>query len=93
MITSSRIAGIISAVSSLLVIYVIMRSSRSSSSLPTKTYHRIMFGMSLANIIASIAAAFSYSQMLQNEDDENPIWLEETFSCNARATSMYFGMV
>jgi hypothetical protein len=50
-----RFTGSLSAVSSALIIYVILRSEARLSSI----YHRIMFGMSLADICGSIAMALT----------------------------------
>ena len=50
-----RISGTISAISSLLIVYIIARSSQRLSTV----YHRIMFGMSISNIIGSTAMALS----------------------------------
>ena len=50
-----RVTGSISTISSLLIIVVIFRSSVKLSSI----YHRIMFGMSIGDILASIAMALT----------------------------------
>mmetsp|Transcript_17849 Transcript_17849/g.20337 ORF Transcript_17849/g.20337 Transcript_17849/m.20337 type:complete len:472 (-) Transcript_17849:278-1693(-) len=50
-----RITGSISATASSLIIYLILRSDKKLSSI----YHRIMFGMSSADILGSVAIAFT----------------------------------
>jgi len=50
-----RITGSISATASSLIIYLILRSDKKLSSI----YHRIMFGMSCADILSSVAIALT----------------------------------
>jgi len=54
-----RITGSISVLASALIIYVIFRSSDGLSSI----YHRIMLGMSFADILGSMAVAFTHLPM------------------------------
>jgi len=64
-----RITGSISATASSLIIYLILRSDFGLSSI----YHRIMFGMSCADIISSIAMALASLPMPNDfpcEDDD-----------------------
>lgn len=63
-----RISGSISAVSSSLIIYLIFRSKAKL----TTIYHRIMFGMSVADVMASTAMALTTLPMPTNDD---PIWV------------------
>ena len=64
-----RITGSISAVSSSLIIYLIYRSKPKLSTI----YHRIMFCMSVADIMASTAMALATLPMPRNDD---PYWTE-----------------
>jgi len=64
-ITIPRITGTISAVSSSLIIFVILRSSLKVST----TYHRIMIAISLNDIITSIAIALTTLPMPKPGDD------------------------
>jgi hypothetical protein len=70
--TVPKITGSISAVSSSLIIYLIYRSKPKLSTI----YHRIMLGMSVADIMASTAMALTTLPMPGNDD---PYWAE-TFS-------------
>ena len=70
--TVPKITGSISAVSSSLIIYLIYRSKPKLSTI----YHRIMLGMSVADIMASTAMALTTLPMPRNDD---PYWAE-TFS-------------
>ena len=65
--TVPRITGSISAVSSSLIIYLIYRSKPKL----TTIYHRIMFCMSVADIMASTAMALTTLPMPRNDD---PYW-------------------
>jgi len=67
--TVPKITGSISAVSSSLIIYLIYRSKPKLSTI----YHRIMFGMSVADIMASTAMALTTLPMPRNDD---PYWAE-----------------
>jgi len=82
--------GSLSAVLSLLVIYIIFRSTGGSSAVSSSsTYHRVMFGMSLANILVSISVASANSTIPVLHDDT----YIENLACDAHAMSMYFGML
>jgi len=65
-----RITGSISAVSSFLIIYLVFRSEAKLNTI----YHRIMFGMSVADILSSIAMALTTLPMPKNDD---PWWTED----------------
>ena len=54
-----RISGSLSAISSILIILLVARSSTGFSS----TYHRIMVGMSIADVCSSTAIAFTHLLM------------------------------
>ena len=54
-----RIMGSISALSSMVIIYVIFKAMTKLKS----TYHRIMFGMSIGDIIASIGMSLTHLPM------------------------------
>ena len=62
-----RISGSISAISSSTIIFLIFRSQPRLSTI----YHRIMFGMSIADIMASTAMALTTLPMPRNDD---PVW-------------------
>ena len=70
--TVPRITGSISAVSSSLIIYLIYRSKPKLSTI----YHRIMFCMSVADIMASTAMALTTLPMPRNDDS---YWAETFF--------------
>jgi hypothetical protein len=65
-----RITGSISAVSSAMIIFLIYRSPAKLS----KIYHRIMFGMSIADIITSSAMALTTLAMPKNDDQ---VWSDK----------------
>lgn len=54
-----RITGSLSAVASMLIIFLILRSSTHLSS----SYHRIMVGMSVCDVLSSTAMAFTHLPM------------------------------
>jgi hypothetical protein len=93
-----RLTGSLSAVSSTLIIYVIMRSQTRLSSI----YHRIMFGMSLADICGSIAMALTTLPMPSYMPKEEIFgyssrWsrstrLGNTHTCNAQGFFVFFGL-
>lgn len=58
-ITVPRVSSITSVISSSLIIYIIFRSSTGLKSI----YHRLMFGMSLGDIISSTAYALAHLPM------------------------------
>ena len=62
-----RISGTISAISSSTIIFLIFRSQPRLSTI----YHRIMFGMSIADIMGSTAMALTTLPMPRNDD---PFW-------------------
>jgi hypothetical protein len=90
-----RFTGGLSAISSALIIYVILRSETRLSSI----YHRIMFGMSLADICGSIAMALTSLPMpsyMPKEEIFGYHWagtrLGNTYTCNAQGFFAFFGM-
>lgn len=90
-----RFTGGVSAISSALIIYIIMRSDTRLSTI----YHRIMFGMSLTDIIGSIAMALTTLPMpsyMPKEEVFGYKWagtrLGNTYSCNAQGFFSTFGM-
>lgn len=92
-----RITGTLSVVSASLTIYVILRSRTKLSSI----YHRIMFGMSVADIMGSIAMGLTTLPMpthLPREDEfKEYIFagtrLGNTQTCDAQAFFFLFGIV
>jgi len=85
-----RAFGSLSAVLSLPVIYIILRSTGGSSAVSSSsTYHRIVFGMSLANILVSISIASANSTMPVHDET----YTTQNLACDAHAMSMYFGML
>jgi len=64
-----KITGSISAVSSGTIIFLIYRSEAKLSTI----YHRIMFGMSFADVFASSAMALTTLPMPRNDD---PVWFQ-----------------
>jgi hypothetical protein len=89
-----RFTGSLSAISSALIIYVIMRSQTRLSSI----YHRIMFGMSIADICGSIAMALTSLPMpsyMSKEEIFGYHWagtrLGNTSTCNAQGFFATFG--
>jgi len=90
-----RFTGGISAISSTLIIYVILRSETRLSSI----YHRIMFGMSLADISGSIAMALTTLPMpsyMPKEEIFGYNWtgtrLGNEYTCNTQGFFAFFGM-
>ncbi len=89
-----RITGSISVISSALIIYVILRSPNGLSTI----YHRIMFGMSFADILGSAAIAFTHlamprpgiSEIIDNYGFEGTR-LGNTDTCTAQAFFFVFG--
>ena len=77
-----RITGSLSAVSSSLIIYLIYRSKPKLSTI----YHRIMFCMSIADVMASTAMALTTLPMPKNDDSywattgwgERVYWRDQT---------------
>eukprot|EP00979_Chaetoceros_neogracilis_P006031 scaffold1192_cov209-Chaetoceros_neogracile.AAC.3 len=88
-----RITGSISVLSSSMIFFLIYRSQAKLSSI----YHQIMFGMSVADVMASIAMALTTIPMPRNDDAQywielyngNAQWEEQTkfgnkYSCAAQ---------
>jgi hypothetical protein len=91
-----RFTGSLSAISSTLIIYVIMRSQTRLSSI----YHRIMFGMSLADVFSSIAMALTSLPMPSHMPKEEVFgysWagtrLGNEYTCNAQGFFQTSGIV
>lgn len=89
-----RISGSISAVSSTVIIYVILRSRPKLSTV----YHRIMFGLSVADICASLAMALTSLPMPSSmpfEEEFGYHWagtrLGNTYTCNAQGFFAFAG--
>jgi len=82
--TVPRITGSISAVSSSLIIYLIFRSKPKLSTI----YHRIMFCMSVADILASTAIALTTLPMPRNDD---PYWAENNYGSVLWSDQTKFG--
>jgi hypothetical protein len=90
-------SGSLSAISSILIIYVILRSETRLSSI----YHRIMFGMSIADVLSSTAVALSTLPMpsyMPQEEELEYRWtagtrLGNTSTCNAQGFFQTFGLV
>jgi hypothetical protein len=90
-------SGSLSAISSALIIYVILRSETRLSSV----YHRIMFGMSIADVLSSTAVALSTLPMpsyMPQEEELEYRWtagtrLGNTSTCNAQGFLQSFGML
>jgi hypothetical protein len=58
-----RVTGFLSAISSMLIMYVIVRSSRGLSTI----YHRIMFCMSVFDIFTSVAMGLTTLPMPKDD--------------------------
>jgi hypothetical protein len=58
-----RVTGFLSAISSLIIMYVIVRSSRGLSTI----YHRIMFCMSVFDIFTSVAMGLTTLPMPKDD--------------------------
>jgi hypothetical protein len=90
-----RFTGGLSAISSALIIYIILRSQTRLSTI----YHRIMFGMSLADICGSIAMSLTSLPMpsyMPKEEIFGYHWtgtrLGNEYTCNAQGFFAMFGM-
>jgi len=93
-----RYTGGLSSMSSILIVYIILRSEKRLSSI----YHRIMFGMSLADLLSSISIALSTlpmpSSMPKEEEYLYKNWqgrtrLGNTYTCNAQGFFQSFGFI
>lgn len=91
-----RFSGGLSAISSASIIYVILRSEKGLSSI----YHRIMFGMSIADILGSTAMALTSLPMpsyMPKEIEFGYHWagtrLGNTYTCNTQGFFASFGTV
>jgi hypothetical protein len=90
-------SGSLSAISSALIIYVILRSETRLSSV----YHRIMFGMSIADVLSSTAVALSTLPMpsyMPQEEELEYRWtagtrLGNNSTCNAQGFFQTFGLI
>ncbi len=89
-----RITGTMSAVTSLLIIILVARSTTKLGS----TFHRIMIGMSLSDILSSTAMAFTtlpmprpgLSEAVDNYDYDG-LRLGNTFTCTVQGFSFATG--
>lgn len=93
--TVPRFTGGISAISSALIIYVILRSRLRFSTV----YHRIMFCLSLMDIIGSVCMALTSLPMpshMPREEEFDYFWagarLGNTMTCNMQGFFVIFGM-
>jgi hypothetical protein len=91
-----RFSGSLSAISSALIIYVILRSEKRLSSI----YHRIMFGMSLSDVCGSIAIALTSLPMPSHMPKEEVFgyhWagtrMGNTYTCNAQGFFIAVGVI
>ena len=91
-----RITGGLSAISSALIIYVILRSHTKLSTI----YHRIMFGMAVADVIGSFSIALTTLPMpkyMPREEEFGYHWagtrLGNTQTCNAQGFFATFGLI
>jgi hypothetical protein len=90
-----RISGSISAISSALIIVAIFRSSTRLSS----PYHRIMFGMSVTDILGSIAIALTHLPMPRegisaavDSYGYHGLRLGNTMTCSAQGFVYIYGL-
>jgi hypothetical protein len=91
-----RFTGTISVVASSIIIYLIIRSDDKLGSV----YHRIMFGMSIADVISSTAMALSSLPMPRDLTPYNlkyaDVWvgtrLGNKGTCSAQGFSFFFGI-
>lgn len=88
----SSFVGILSAISSIVIIVIISRSNTCLSS----PYHRILFGMSLADVFSALAMAFTTLPMPKDmifTQYEGRI-IGNTLTCTIQGfTARYFGTV
>ena len=91
-----RMSGGLSAFSSMLIIYVIMRSRPKLSTI----YHRIMFGLSIADVMGSVSIALTSLPMpsyMPREEEFGYYWagtrIGNTSTCNAQGFFATFGVV
>jgi len=89
-----RITGVTSMISSFVIIYLIFRSARRLSTV----YHRIMFGMSVSNIMGSFALALAFLPMPKEMPFEEELGISfpgarygNTFTCNLQGFFVFFG--
>jgi len=94
-LTTPIFSGSLSAISSALIIFIILRSQTKLSTI----YHRIMFGMSLADLLSSISIALSTLPMpssMPKEDEYLYSWggtrIGNIYTCNAQGFFVSFGM-
>ena len=90
-----RLTGVLSAISSSLIIFLIFRSASRASTI----YHRIMFAMSVFDIMGSLAMAFTSILMPKEMPLEEELGLlswpgaryGNTFTCNVQGFLATFG--
>ena len=95
-VIAPRVSGCLSAICSLLIIFVIFRSRARVGTI----YHRIMLGLSIADIMGSLAMALTSLPMPSEMPLEKEIgyhWagtrLGNTHTCNAQGFFAVFGIV
>ena len=83
------IVSSLSALSSAAILFLILRSETHLSSI----YHRIMFGMSLADILSSIAFALTTLPMPEAQGGEIAHWprIGNEFTCSLQGAIWCFG--
>lgn len=91
-----RFSGGISSISSTLIIYIILKSNDGLSNI----YHRIMFGMSLTDILGSTSVALTTLPMpaAYFDDGDDEYFHEGTkvgnvATCTAQGFFIYFGFI
>jgi hypothetical protein len=80
-----RTVAFFSSISSLIIIYFIFKSRLRLGCI----YNRLMFGMSLANILGCVSLAWNTQK--QKSDDTN--YLGNVRTCEAKAFFEYFGLL
>ena len=97
-VITPRITGMISAISSFLIIYVIFKSKSKLGTI----YHRILFAMSCADILGSLATALTTLPMpkrfpvgieVDSYDEWNVTRLGNTQTCEAQGFCWVFGLI
>ena len=88
-ITTARVSGFVSFVSSCLIIFLVLRSDRKLST----PYHRIMFGMSVTNAMGSLST-FSSTWLMPKEmiyEQFEGAVLGNAATCTAQGFSFFVG--
>ena len=86
--TIPRISGSVSVVSSALIIFIILRSTVGLST----TYHRLIFGLSVAEVIGSFAMALSTLPMPTDMiyDQFEGRYIGNTLTCTTQGFVIYY---